>query len=214
MERQVQSVTIVGGGTAGWLTALMLYKRLNRGPNLARIPVTVIESPTIPIIGVGEGTLPALVREFKNLGLDEAEIVRRCDASFKLGVRFANWNVDSASQPYSFVHPFTYRGDNIAGSNPLHYFLTYGADPDRNANDSIDSLDPISEAIRLNRAPRGITGEPWSGVFRYAYHFDATQLAGYLREEALQRGIQQVLDDVEGATVGDDDFISHLHLRR
>ncbi len=214
MERPVQSVTVVGGGTAGWLTALILHKRLNRHPNLARIPITVIESPTVPIIGVGEGTLPGLVREFKNLGLEEAEIVRRCDASFKLGVRFADWNVDTAGQPYSFVHPFTYRAEKIAGSNPLQYFLACGADPDRDANDSIDSLDPISEALRLNRAPRAIAGEPWSGVFRYAYHFDATQLAGHLREEALRRRIQHVLDDVEDATVGEGDFVSHLHLRR
>jgi hypothetical protein len=210
----VQSVTIVGGGTAGWLTALMLHKRLNRQQSLSRIQITVVESPTIPIIGVGEGTLPGLVREFKYLGLDEFEFLRRCNASFKLGVRFANWNLDRGGQPYSFVHPFTYAGENIAGSDPLDYFLACGADPNRNPNDSIDSLDPISEAIRLNRAPRAVTGEPWSGVFRYAYHIDATLLVEYLREEAVRRGVRHVFDDVEDATVGENDFISHLQLLR
>jgi tryptophan halogenase len=210
----VQNVTIVGGGTAGWLTALILHKRLNRQQNLPRIQVTVIESPTIPIIGVGEGTLPGLVREFKYLGLDEFEILRRCNASFKLGVRFANWNLDRGGRLYSFVHPFTYGGENIAGSNPLDYFLACGADPNRNPNDSIDSLDPVSEAIRLNRAPRAITGEPWLGVFRYAYHIDATQLAEYLREEAVRRGVRHVFDDVEDATVSENGFISHLQLLR
>src|SRR5689334_13967603 len=102
MELATSKVTIVGGGTTGWLAALGLHERLNRGRVGPPVKVSLIESPTVPIIGVGEGSLIGLRTEFKYLGIREDEFFRRCNASFKLGVRFVNWNHDQTGSPYAF----------------------------------------------------------------------------------------------------------------
>src|SRR5262249_52275680 len=92
MDQPVQHITIVGGGAAGWLTAVILRKKLDSGPLGPRVKISLIESPGVGIIGVGEGSLPGFVQELKNAKVDEREFVRRCNAAYKLGVRFVNWN--------------------------------------------------------------------------------------------------------------------------
>ncbi|HTR14896.1 MAG TPA: tryptophan halogenase family protein [Roseiarcus sp.] len=211
----VQNITIVGGGTAGWLTALMLHTRLNWTRQGPPVQVALIESPNIPIIGVGEGCLPGIMAEFQRIGLDEQEFIRRCNATFKFGVNFVNWNLTEDGKPGTFVHPVSYGDRWLGGISPLYYYLAHGAHGGHDPHNAAASLDPIVEAIRLNRAPRASPEDAYKGdFFRYAYHFDATKLAEYLRETGTRRGITHVLDDVDNAIVGDGEIISHLILRQ
>ena len=83
-------ILIVGGGTAGWLTAGYLAKRL-AADRPGGVAVTLVESAAIGILGVGEGTFPTIRKTLATIGVDEAEMVRRCGATFKQGARFAHW---------------------------------------------------------------------------------------------------------------------------
>jgi tryptophan halogenase len=98
----IQSVVIVGGGTAGWLTAGIIAAR-HRGRMKAGFSVTLIESPNVPIIGVGEGTWPTLRSTLEKMGVSETEFFRHCGAAFKQGAKFARWATGSANDAY--YHP-------------------------------------------------------------------------------------------------------------
>ncbi len=212
MEGPVGQVTIVGGGTAGWMTALMLRTRMDADRRGPRPRITLIESPTVKIIGVGEGTLPGFVEEMKTLGVPEPEFARRCSASFKLGVRFDGWNRTEEGRPYAFTHPFTY-GQSCGGKNALLHCLSFGPHPGADPRDVADSLDGIPQAIRLNRAPYGIGRDaPPVRFARYGYHFDAARLAEFMRDLSVRRGVEHVLDDVDDAVV-EGERITHLSLR-
>ena len=87
MGQPLSSITIVGGGTAGWLAAVYLRRACAE-----RIRITLIESPNIPTVGVGEATVPQMPFTLRQIGLDERTFFRRCDATFKTGVMFRNWN--------------------------------------------------------------------------------------------------------------------------
>ena len=96
-------ILIIGGGTAGWLTAAWLAKHL--GPGGVR--VTLVESNDIPTVGVGEGTFPTIARTLAALGADEAEFMRESAAAFKQGIRFVDWvHPKSAGKRRHYYHPF------------------------------------------------------------------------------------------------------------
>src|SRR5262245_59860945 len=105
MSNQIKHVTIVGGGTAGWLTALMLNADLNNDTKERRIKVTVIESPTVPTIGVGESTIQILKQALSRVGIDEARFLHDTNGSFKLGVHFVDWSRADGKASSRFFHP-------------------------------------------------------------------------------------------------------------
>ncbi|MGI9220614.1 MAG: tryptophan 7-halogenase, partial [Woeseiaceae bacterium] len=109
-------VVIVGGGTAGWITACVIAAEQQHNPE-RRPTVTLIESPDIPIIGVGEGTWPSMRLTLQKIGLREADLIRECGASFKQGTQFLGWSEGDLSHKY--VHPFSfpveYSNLNLAG---------------------------------------------------------------------------------------------------
>ena len=103
MGKPITNITIVGGGTAGWLTAAYLNHRLQWSITRNRdVAVTVIESPDIGTIGVGEATVPTLKETLQILEISEAEFIQRTDATFKLGIWFKDWNRDADGNPVAF----------------------------------------------------------------------------------------------------------------
>src|SRR5258708_32492492 len=102
MTQRIQAVVIVGGGTAGWLTAGIIAAR-HQGRMKAGFSVTVVESPSIPIIGVGEGTWPTLLSSLEKMGISETEFFRHSDAAFKQGAKFARWTTGADND--SYYHP-------------------------------------------------------------------------------------------------------------
>jgi tryptophan halogenase len=209
-------VTIVGGGTAGWLTAAILNARLNTPQTGQRVRIVLIESPNVPIVGVGEGTVPTLTNEFRELGIAENDFFRECNASFKYGVRFEGWNLNSAGRPYSFVHPFGALVSQIDNFPAVCHFLSFGPHPGRSPDDASDNLTACTELIRQHRAPRQMSDAAFSHVkeARYGYHVDAPKLAAFVRDFAVRRGVTHILDDVDDATVDENGHISHLQLRQ
>ncbi|HAA91719.1 MAG TPA: tryptophan 7-halogenase [Rhodospirillaceae bacterium] len=211
MGEPISKVTIVGGGTAGWMAATHLVTRLN---SRAEIPIEVclIESPNIPTVGVGEATVPTMKRWFESLDLDEAAFITHCNASFKLGVRFVNWDHDINGNPLNYIHPFDGFGDDIQGYNPAYYFHKFN-DPGGGSNYSIYHS-PITAVVEGRKGPKPLEAENFESVLNYAYHLDAGLFAQYLRQIAIERGVIHILDDVEEIELDEKGYVSSLQLKQ
>lgn len=191
------SVIILGGGTAGWMTAAALSKLLP-----ARCTVHLIESEAIGIVGVGEATLPHIRAFNERLGINEAEFMATTRATFKLGIEFNDWG----QLGESYIHPFgTFgRGDGVCA---FHHYWT------RLRHDRSDSpdLQSLSLAIAMCRANRfdwpSMDHSTILSTFGYAYQFDATLFAPYLRRLAESMGARRtegrIVDVMRHAETGD-----------
>ncbi len=208
-DNRVRQVTVVGGGTAGWLSALALTSFLNRFNEGPPIRVSVIESPKIPTVGVGEATVTGITRLMRQLGLNESEFFKRCNASFKLSVRFADWARHDDGSPKVFMHPFNYPG-MLEGHAPAYHFHKYGPHP--GTVDFADSLVVNSALVRERRGPRRIGDKDYEAAIGYSYHLDAGLFAGFLRDVAVERGLNHIRDDVVDVELDERGFVSALQL--
>ena len=161
---RVGHVTIVGGGTAGWLAAAMLNSSLNEHSDAPRVRVTLIESPNVPTVGVGEATVPGMPRLLGQLGLDEKQFFLRCNASFKLGVRFVDWHLDAAGRSLEFFHPFD-SVDTIHGMDPSYHFHRF-VGPGQ-SRDFFDHLLPSGDVIRACKGPRRVEDHRGRGMCKH-----------------------------------------------
>jgi tryptophan halogenase len=157
----VNRIVIVGGGTAGWLAACLVAAR---APGLS---VTLVESPDVPTIGVGEGTWPTMRRTLGRIGISEAEFLLECDASFKQGSKFTGWGTGAADDAY--FHPFTAPIDG----EPREVVAAWQAQVGRPFADAV-SAQPAACALDL--APRQRAMPDYAGALNYAYHLDAGKL--------------------------------------
>ena len=214
MAEQIKHITIVGGGTAGWMTASLLNTYLNSAGRPPKIKISLIESPNIKTIGVGEATVPGMRRSVQAFGLDEREFIRRCNVTFKLGVDFVNWNHDENGNGVSYVNPFN-AGRNIKGYSPLYYFHKFGRHQtdDTRATDPIEATTPTRDAMVLKKGPRKVTQDNFFQQIPYAYHMDASLFAQYLSEIGKQRGIEYISDDVENVNLDERGFVESLDLK-
>jgi len=186
-DSPVRRILIVGGGTAGWMTAASLGWALSALP----IEVVLVESEEIGTVGVGEATVPHIRFFNQRLGIDEADFMRRTNATFKLGIEFRDW----ARIGDSYIHPFGDFGRDIAGL-PFHQHWLRLARAGRVAGLEAFSL-PIL-AARANRfAPPSPDPATIESTFSYAYQFDASLYAAYLRDYAEARGVRRVEGKVE-----------------
>ncbi len=178
-NRNIRSILIVGGGTAGWMTAATFARIL--GPDYAKI--TLVESDEIGIIGVGEATIPQMATFNRMLGLDEDQFVRETKGSFKLGIQFVNWG----RLGHRYFHPFGRYGLDMKGVSFHAYYLRLrqlGEAPD------VDAWSLQAMAARDDKFMRGIDAgnSPLSDI-AYAYHFDAGLYARFLRRYAEEREV-------------------------
>lgn len=214
MGKPITNIAVVGGGTAGWIVAAYLNHRLQWGlTGRPDVRVSLIESPRIPTIGVGEATVPTLKATLRILEISEAEFLLRTEGSFKLGIRFDDWQRRADGTPYSYCHPFT-GGSAVRGRNPGYSFLEYGL-PGQEAAHGSDFLDTVSHtraALDQRKGPRSLDGADFTGPLHYAYHIDAGLLAEFLREICVARGVEHVRDEVHGITRDERGFITSLRL--
>lgn len=210
MTNRVEKMTVVGGGTSGWLSAMILNSYLNKSPDEQPVAVALIESPNVPTIGVGEATIVTLPKEMRQLGIDEKELFRRCNASFKVSVRFGDWVLDGAGRPYSFYHPFNVPA-GLGGYIPAYHYHRFG--PHWPGMSLAESLLPNPALARAGKAPRLLDGRDYEGLIGYAYHIDAALFAAFLREIALARGIEHIRDDVADVVLGEQGEVSALQLK-
>lgn len=178
-ENRIRSIVIVGGGTAGWMTAAALGKVL--GPEYASI--TLVESDDIGIVGVGEATIPQIGIYNRMLGINEDEFVRRTKGSFKLGIEFVNWG--GLGQRY--FHPFGYYGINMDG---LSFHAFWQRLNQLGKAEDLADYSLAATASRRNRFMRPIdAGKSPLSEIAYAFQFDAGLYSLYLRDLAEQRGV-------------------------
>lgn len=107
MSEPIRNLTIVGGGTAGWLAAAMISASRNGASDAEPLNITLIESPTIPTVGVGEATTLSMGWTLDLAGLDENDFIRHCDVTFKAAVKFIDCDRNEDGTPLSYYHPFS-----------------------------------------------------------------------------------------------------------
>ena len=209
MGERVQQITIVGGGTAGWLTALLLttfFRNQQKAPESRKI--TLIESPNVKTVGVGEATVPSMPMLLRQAGVDETDFFRRCNASFKLGVLFDNWNLDRNGKPIAYVNSFN-EGPIIGGVESAHYFLKYGI----GGGPFSDVITPALDLARVFKGPRPISAKAEEQNPGFAYHLDAGLFAEMLRDLCVERGVTHLRDDVVDVEQNEEGFIAALQLK-
>ncbi len=175
----IESICILGGGTAGWMTAAALAHKLQGLP----IAVTLVESDEIGTVGVGEATLPH-IRSFNTaLNIDEVAFMKATEATFKLGIEFCNWGRIGDR----YIHPFGDYGEKIDGIPFYQYWLRLQQLGLAQRLDNYAYPIAIAEANRF-RHPSTDPNQIES-TFGYAYQFDATRYAAFLRQFAESRGV-------------------------
>ena len=201
----VQRIVIIGGGTAGWLAAAVLASRFPAGSALAK-SITLIESPDIATVGVGEGTWPTMRATLAAIGISESEFLTTCDASFKQGSRFDGWRDATAGD--SYLHPFT----PPPALDPSVLIAAWQGDapgvPFANA------FTAQAELCALGLAPRQRSMPGFAGAVNYGYHLDAAKLAALLARHTVERlGVTHLQDQVEGIEACDDGDIAAVLTR-
>ena len=124
MAQPIRSITIVGGGTSGWIAACFLTRFFWQKIRMQEMKITLIESPDVGIIGVGESTARPMADLLRILEINESDFIKRCNASFKLGGYFTNWEKDENGKPVTWVNPFFSQSD-VEGVNPGYLYATY-----------------------------------------------------------------------------------------
>jgi len=188
--KPVRAVVIVGGGTAGWLTAGTIAARHQARMKAGSFSVTLIESPEIRAIGVGEGTWPTLRASLEGLGVSETALFRECDAAFKQGGKFVGWTTGAAGD--SYYHPLMLP-QGFSRVNLVPHWLAAGQ-----GTSFCDFVTPQGRLCDAGLAPKTITHGEYQAVANYAYHLDSGKFGPFLAKHSIERlGVRHVLADVE-----------------
>jgi len=208
MSKPIRSITIVGGGTSGWLAALFFVTRFQADVDSGAMKVTLVESPRIPIIGVGESLSPSMPGTLQSLNVDENAFIRETDATFKLAGYFLDWEKPVGGQVSSWVNPFVAYTTGGMEFERFEVGRTDVAEP----VDYARTISPCRDAIERGVGPRRPGQGSYEAVLRYAYHTDATKFAPFLRDVAIGRGVTQILDEVQECELDEKGFVSALKL--
>jgi len=206
-----KKIVVVGGGTAGWMSALMVNK------THPEVDVTLIESKEIGILGAGEGSTPFLYQFFKYLGVSLSDVVSNCDATIKYGIKFTNWNNDGEFYYHGFgseekglsfqpiVTPYQYISPYVSAS----IFL----------NDGIKEIDFVEKVSEKNKVPfifKKKQGKDvildYENIGPISIHFNATKLAQRLKEIGLSRGINVVESTIKDVSLDKDKYVTGMVL--
>jgi glycine/D-amino acid oxidase-like deaminating enzyme len=201
VSNPVKTVIIVGGGTAGWITAGLLAAEHKVRPE-SDFKVILIESPDVGPIGVGEGTWPTMRLSLEKMGVSETDFIRQCDASFKQGTRFSGW-LDGENEYY--YHPFTPPQDfkNIS--------LARYWQPVRDRVSFADAVCPQGQVSELALAPKQIATPEYASNLNYGYHLDAGKFSKFLEAHCVNNlGVEHRLDNVVAVNSTDAGDIESL----
>ena len=191
MSGQVQNIVIVGGGTAGWLTACIIAARHKARIAAGRFSVTLVESPRIAPVGVGEGTWPTLRGTLEKIGVSETDFFRECDVAFKQGARFAKWTTGAEDDYY--YHPLMLP-QSFMQMNLAPHWLRHGG-----GMSFCDAVSPQGQLCEAGLAPKTIATPEYQAVANYAYHLDAGKFAPFLTRHGVEKlGVRHVRAEVNG----------------
>jgi tryptophan halogenase len=202
MVNPIRNIVVVGGGTAGWLTTAIIAAK-HRGRIPASFSVTLVESPNIPTVGVGEGTWPTLRSTLKKIGVSETDFFRECDAAFKQGALFAKWTTGAEDDAY--YHPLVLP-QSFEQVNLVPHWL--GKASDQSFCDTVCAQGKICDE---GLAPKTITTPEYDGLQNYAYHLDAGKFAPFLQRHCVEKlGVRHVLADVQRAELAENGDIKSI----
>ena len=194
-KHNISKVVIVGGGTAGWMSAAALGKLLGRN-----LDIRLIESDQIGTVGVGEATIPLLSAFHELLGIDEQKFMRESQVTFKLGIQFENWGAIGDS----YLHGFGIVGQDCWACSFHHFWVK---------SVQLGNKAPLAEyLLHRHAANAGKFQLDLESGLAYAYHFDATLYAQYLRKFSERHGVRRiegkVVDVATSQESGDIEFLT------
>ena len=198
-------VVIVGGGTAGWLTAGIIAAEHQTGSEAeAGVEITLVESPDVATLGVGEGTWPTMRDTLRQIGLSEAEFLRCCDASFKQGSQFINW---SRGEGETYYHPFSapsgYADINLAAHWQAH----------KQSISFVDAVCPQGQVCDRRLAPKQPQTPEYAFNLNYGYHLNAGKFSQLLQRHCVEKlGVEHRLGHVTEVVSAENGDIAALRL--
>ena len=216
----IKRILIVGGGSAGWMTASYLTRALKG------VEIALVESANVRTIGVGEATFSTIKLFFDFLGLSEQEWMPHCSAAYKLAIRFVGWRADRGH----FYHPFQ-RFESACGKTAADWWLKLGRGQTRfdyacfttpSLCDAMRSPryldgtvfdDEVLEFYRDGTPPPNTVIAGHQVQYPYAYHFNAAELATFLQGYAVERGVTRIVDDVVEVPLREDGALASIRTR-
>lgn len=209
MGQRVDKIAVVGGGSAGWLTAAYLAKHFQCSRKGA-VQVTLIESSDVGTIGVGEATIPTIRKTLNFLGIDEPAFMRETSATFKQAIRFDDWlHLPTKENRNSFYHAFQ-KPMNVRGQNLAAYWILGREKHKKSFLDFAFSQGQVCEA---GLGPFNIGDKPGPQGLNYAYHFDAGQFATLLQRYGTERGVVHRIGHVTEVILSEDGSIEKLKVK-
>ncbi len=205
MRDKIRNIVIVGGGSAGWLTAGILAAEY-ANDDKSGICITLIESSDVPTIGVGEGTWPSMRATLEKIGVSETDFILECDAAFKQGSKFSNWK--SGKNDF-YYHPFTLP----IGSGEIDLFPYW-----QPYKDNISFADAVTVQTRLcekDLAPKQISTAEYSYNANYGYHLDAGKFTTFLRKHCVEKlNVKHIVDHVTKVNSYENGDIASLNTKK
>lgn len=194
---------VAGGGTAGWITAAILARVTEHLP----VSITLIESPQVPTVGVGEATIPSMVDLLAFLNIAQTDFIAKTDATFKLGIRFVDWK----QRGQEYWHPFGAIGKKIDGVAFYHHWLH------QQESQNWPPYADFSPAVAMAKDHRFVIVNNKQKTplaqSTYAYHLDAAKLALYFKNYCVNKGVKHQTGHIETVSLTpDDDQIESLTL--
>lgn len=202
MDKAIKKIVIVGGGSAGWITAGSLAAEhcVNAASS---IEVVLIESPEVNSIGVGEGTWPSMRNTLEKIGIDEKEFLQQCDASFKQGSKFVGWTTGDDRD--SYYHPFM----TPDGYGHIDLHAAWQANHSEQA--FADAVNIQSHVCQAGLAPKQLATPNYAAVTNYGYHLDAKKFASLLRKHCTSKlNVQHIVAHMDGIISADNGDISAI----
>ncbi|CCQ12306.1 Tryptophan halogenase [Pseudoalteromonas luteoviolacea B = ATCC 29581] len=197
MADNLKHFVIVGGGTAGWLAAATLGKALIQ----SGVTITLVESPTVPTIGVGEATIPPLITVLRDLGINLSDFMQKTDASLKLGIQFEDWH--TVGQHY--FHPFGQLGRPIDG---MEFFQCWLKAKSHGEGSSLMAHSPEAQlAFAGNFVEQHTGNHPLLNQAQFALHLDAGKAAEYLKTFSIALGVNFISANVTDVSLNSDNQI-------
>ncbi|MFC4701961.1 tryptophan halogenase family protein [Glaciecola siphonariae] len=200
-QSKPKKIVIVGGGTAGWMAANLLASTWRE------IDICLVESKQIGIIGVGEGSTPHLKLFFDSIGLEDAQWMPKCNATYKVGITFDKWSTKPGFGAY--FHPFAAQTDDIF-TLPLFYKNIQARKHGYDVNPHPDHYFLQSYLSRQNRAPLAAESFPFG--MAYGYHFDSALLGNFLADYATAKGVSRIFGEVEDVLLSQQGCIEKVIL--
>ena len=210
MEKNIHRVVILGGGSAGWLTAGVIAAEHAVGSSSSEqhdgFQLILVESPDISTIGVGEGTWPSMRSTLQKMGISETQFFLECSASFKQGTLFSNWlGRQGEGTEDTYIHPFTVPQSYAYTNLAPHWQLI------RDQVNFADAVCPQSALAKGHQAPKKISTPEYAFQLNYGYHLDAGKFAELLRAHCVDKlGVTHIKANVEGINSAENGDIASI----